>query len=74
MKIIFLSGGYNWDGSHLFIDKQTNLVHCCERWDANPKFTWQSLEDMIISELERIYNLFDEKGVELDENIPTIPY
>src|SRR5690554_5963602 len=29
----FFIGGYNWDGSHLYIDKETNIVHCCERWD-----------------------------------------
>ena len=67
-------GGYNWDGSHLYIDKETNLVHCCERWDATSKKQWNSLEEMIISEIERLYSLFDDNGVELDESVPTIPY
>lgn len=33
----FFIGGYNWDGSHIYIDKETNMVHCCERWDATSK-------------------------------------
>lgn len=70
----FFIGGYNWDGSHLYIDKETNIVHCCERWDATSKKQWNSLEEMIISELERLYTFFDDKGVEIDEYNPTIPY
>lgn len=70
----FFIGGYDWDGSHLYIDKEINLVHCCERWDSTPRATWSSVEEMLISELHRIYKLFDEKGIELNENIPTIPY
>ena len=46
----FFIGGYNWDGSHLYIDRETNIVHCCERWDATSKKQWNSLEEMIISE------------------------
>lgn len=70
----FFIGGYNWDGSHLYIDRETNIVHCCERWDATSKKQWNSLEEMIISELERLYTFFDDKGVEIDEYNPTIPY
>lgn len=70
----FFIGGYNWDGSHLYIDTETNSVHCCERWDATSKKEWSSLEEMILSELERLYTFFDDKGIEIDEDIPTIPY
>jgi hypothetical protein len=30
----FFIGGYNWDGSHLYIDIETNIVHYCKRWNA----------------------------------------
>jgi len=73
-KSYFFIGGYNWDGSHLYIDKQTNTVHCCERWDATSKFQWLSLEEMIVSEIKRLYKLFDENGKEIDEDFSTLPY
>jgi hypothetical protein len=69
----FFIGGYNWDGSHLYIDKETNKVHFCARWDATSLLSWNSLEDMLLSEIERIYKLFDRDGRELDENNPTTP-
>ncbi len=70
----FFIGGYNWDGSHLYIDKETNKVHCCERYDATSRKSWNSLEEMVIDEIKRIYTLFDENGKELDENKEIIPY
>jgi hypothetical protein len=69
----FFIGGYNWDGSKLYIDKTTNKVHYCDRWDATSLFEWDSFEEMIVSEVKRITNLFDEKGVILDENMYTTP-
>ncbi|TCC91771.1 SMI1/KNR4 family protein [Pedobacter frigiditerrae] len=70
----FFIGGYNWDGSHLYIDKRTNMVHCCERYNVASKKQWASLEDMIVSELTRINQLFNVKGEEIDEDFPSIPY
>lgn len=70
----FFIGGYNWDGSHLYIDKKTNTVHCCERWDATSKIQWAFLDEMLLSELKRLYQMFDDEGRDLDENKQTIPY
>ncbi len=70
----FYIGAYDWDGSLLFIDKETEKIHCCERFSAISRYEWNSLEEMIISEITRIYILFDDKGKEIDEHIPTIPY
>ena len=70
----FYIGGYNWDGSNLYINKENNKVYCCERYDSSPKFEWNSLNEMIYSEIIRIYNLFDTKGIELNEDISTLPY
>ncbi len=69
----FFIGGYNWDGSHLYIDKETNTVHFCTREDATSLISWNSLEEMLLSEIERVYKLFDKNGKEIDECVPTIP-
>jgi hypothetical protein len=69
----FFIGGYNWDGSLLYIDKNTGVVHCCQRYDATSQKSWPTFEDMIVSEIERLYNFFDDDGTELDEDKPTIP-
>lgn len=69
----FFIGGYNWNSSHLYIDTETNIVHYCKRWDATSLFQWTSFEDMLISEIERIYKHFDEEGKELDEDVATTP-
>lgn len=71
---IFFIGSYQWDGSHLYIDKETNKVHCCERWDATSKIQWDSFQEMLISELKRLYTFFDDEGRELDEDASTLPY
>jgi hypothetical protein len=70
----FFIGGYNWDGSHLYIDKETNKVHCCDRYDATSLSEWNSFEEMIVSEIKRIGIFFDSNGVEIDEDFSTLPY
>lgn len=70
----FFIGGYNWDGSHLYIDKKTRNIHCCERWDATSKYHWSSFNEMLLSELKRLYTLFDDEGKEYDDEKKTIPY
>uniref|UniRef100_UPI0026050911 SMI1/KNR4 family protein n=1 Tax=Chryseobacterium sp. TaxID=1871047 RepID=UPI0026050911 len=53
MESFFFIGSYQWDRSRLYIDKDTNIVHCCERWDATSKVQWSSFEEMLLSELKR---------------------
>lgn len=67
-------GSYNWDGSLLYIDKKTNFVHCCERYDTTSKVHWSSFDVMLLNELKRLYNHFDEEGKEIDEDQSTLPY
>lgn len=69
----FFIGGYHWDGSHLYIDKATNKVHFCDRWDATSLYEWSSFETMLVSEVKRIATLFDENGVIKDEDLYTTP-
>ncbi len=67
----FFIGGYEWDGSKLYIDKETGKVHYCDRWDATSLYEWSSFEEMIVSEVKRITSLFDEKGIVIDEDLHT---
>jgi len=69
----FFIGGYNWDGSHLYIDKADGKVHFCARWDATSLYSWNSFEEMLESEILRIIPLFDENGVKLDKDLFTTP-
>lgn len=71
--IFFFIGGYSWDGSNIYIDKTTNKVHYCDRWDATSLFEWPSFEEMLVSEVRRICSLFDEKGVVKDPDKYTTP-
>jgi hypothetical protein len=50
-------GGYNWDGSLLYIDSETNKVHCCTQEDATSKICWNSLTEMLTLEIERLYTI-----------------
>jgi len=69
----FFIGSYDWGGSYLYIDKRTSTVHYCDRADATSLFQWETFEQMLISELKRIYSLFDERGRKIDEDLYTTP-
>lgn len=69
--------GYSWDGTRLFFDlsseRDSGKVYRCERYNARIIQEWPSLGEFLTSEVERLSKLFDEKGVEYDENMPTCP-
>lgn len=69
----FFIGSYDWDGSRLYIDTKTNRVYFCDRYDATPLLAWNSLEDMLIAELTRLYTLFTEDGKQISKNRTTLP-
>ncbi len=69
----FFIGGYGYDGSKLYIDKITNKVHYCARRDTTSLKEWNNFEEMMISETERIFKLFDDKGVRLVTSKETLP-
>jgi len=70
---MFFIGCYDWDGSKLYINKQDNQVYFCRQEDSIPLKSWASLEEMLLDEIPRLYSLFDENGVQLDENQSTLP-
>ncbi len=69
----FFIGGYSWDCSKLYIDKETNKVHYCDRWDATSLYEWNSFEEMLLSEIKRLSSLFDEDGVIINKGLHTTP-
>ncbi|HET7117252.1 MAG TPA: SMI1/KNR4 family protein [Hanamia sp.] len=69
----FFIGGYDWDGSLLYINSKTNEVHLCEREDATSIYTWVNFECMLKSEIKRLMKLFDKSGKELNPSESTLP-
>ena len=70
---MFFFGAYNYDLSKLYLNTTDNKVYYCKRYDATPLKSWDSLDEMLVSEIERIYTLFDEKGHQIDPSKPTTP-
>ena len=69
---LFFFGGYDWDGSQVY-HTYDGKVHFCTRENSASLKEWNSIDDFLTSEIHRIYTLFDDKGVEIDELTPTIP-
>ena len=70
---MFFLGTYEYDGSKLYLNTSDNKIYYCDRYDATPLKSWDSLSAMLTSEIERIISLFDADGHCIDENIPTTP-
>lgn len=67
-------GGYNFDGSHLYIDTNTGKVFRCERWHSLHILNeWKDFWTMLSSEVERLNKLFDKDGRRIDPQKPTTP-
>lgn len=70
---VFIIGGYDWDGSRLYIDKLTGKVHLCDRDDAKSLYEWNSFGEMLLSEIKRLSTLFDKEGKEINPDDSTLP-
>lgn len=70
-EMLFI-GSYDWDGSLLYMTTDEK-VHFCNRDDSTSLFIWDSLSSMLISELKRIYNIFDSSGIQIDDTQATTP-
>ncbi len=71
---VFIIGGYDWDGSYLYIDKLSGRVHICDRDNANSLYEWGDFENMLSSEIKRLSSLFDKDGKEFDPDECTLPF
>lgn len=70
-----LFGSYSWDGSFMIYDlsKNSNTVFRCDN-DLNTIIQeWPNISTWINEEIERLSLLFDEKGIEYNEDTPTTP-
>jgi hypothetical protein len=56
-------GGYQDDGSLLYVDLKDLSVYRCTRDSTRPLNAWPSFEEMLLSETQRLSELFDEKGI-----------
>ena len=65
-------GGYDWDISKLYMTPDEK-VHYCGRYDGKSLKTWDSLEEMLLEEIPRLYSLVDEKAIKKDPSQPTTP-
>jgi hypothetical protein len=68
-----LLGTYEYDGSKLYLNTLDDKIYYCDRYDATPLKSWDSLSAMLTSEIERIFGLFDADGHCIDEDVPTTP-
>lgn len=69
----FFIGGYEWDGSRLYIDSKTSKVFRSESGTAKPINEWNNFEEMLVTETIRIALLFDDQGRRIDPREPTTP-
>lgn len=70
---MFFFASYNYDSSKLYLNTLDNKIYYCDRYDATPLKSWDSLSDMITSEIERIFSLFDTDGRISNRMAPTTP-
>lgn len=69
---MFFIGSYDSDGSFLYMTPDQR-VHFCKSADSKSMISWDSIYSMLVSEIERLYTLFNSKGVQIDEDNPTTP-
>lgn len=69
----FIIGGYSYDGSQLYIDTNNGKIYLCSNTDSTPLFSWDSFDEMLQSELTRLYDLYSEDGLCIDEDKSTLP-
>lgn len=69
----FFIAGYDHDLSKLYINTEDGTVHFCKRGDATSLITWDSFNDMLLSETRRLFSLFDDMGRILVSREKTLP-
>lgn len=66
-------GGYDWDGSCLYVDNNDGSVHLCEEWDVTSLKRWDSFHSMLLDEVTRLKNLYGICGENYSDDIYSLP-
>lgn len=70
---LFCIGSYDWDGSKLYMNEQTNRITLLDGdEEKHVLYEWENFEVMFESEIERLITLFDKNGVALDKDASTL--
>lgn len=69
-------GSYSWDGSIMYYDvtKGDEKVFICERDSTKKIKEWDNIAVWFNEEINRLSKMYDEDGIEKDEDLPTIPF
>ena len=70
---MFIIGGYSSNGAKIYIDTDTNNVYLCSEDDITPIYSWSCFEDMLVSELTRLYTFYTEDGRRIDKTKSILP-
>ncbi len=70
---IFFFGGYDWDGSRLYVTHDRERVYFCGPESVTPLKEWMNIEEFIFEESKRIAKLFNNKGEEINSDASTLP-
>ena len=70
---MFFFASYNYDCSKLYLNTSDNKIYYCDRYDATPLKSWDSLSAILTFEIERIFSLFDADGHIISRMAPTTP-
>lgn len=71
---VLLIGSYSYgNGFLLYIDPGSQRIYRCQRSDGEPTNKWQSFGQMLLAEVNRFDQLFDEDGILRDRNAVLMP-
>ena len=70
---IFFFGGYDWDGSRVYVRDEIDTIFFCGPDSVAPLKKWSDVKDFIREESARIAKLFDSNGIEKNSATSTLP-
>lgn len=69
----FFIGSYCEDGSLIYLNIYNMHVYRRAREDFASLNEWPNLGEMLLSEIQRLHKLFDNKGIKINDKITTLP-
>lgn len=70
---MFFFGSYDWNGDRLYMDRESLEIVLCGIPDLTPLYKWKTFDDFLQEEVNRLYTMFDENGVQLNESSSPLP-